>query len=368
MDRQKTKILILEPYYGGSHKYFLEGLLRVVKAEFTQLTLPARKWKMRMQLSAPWFVEMIRALPLHERKFDSVLCSTFVDVAVLRALLGTVEGWNKAVRYLTYFHENQFIYPRQGRRSHHQFTAINFNTALCSDKIAFNSEFNRTSFLNSCTQYVKSATDMKLSWTISDIIEKSEVLYPGIDFTEIDDAPREPGTSVPVIIWNHRWEYDKNPEEFFLALNTLEDEGVDFKLILLGQSFQIWPECFTTALIRFKEKILHSGFAESYSEYVALLKKGDIVVSTSLHEFFGIAVIEALRAGCLPVLPARLSYPELFKENFLYNDGELVKALKNAILKHHRPNPLEVKKLTDRFSWTVLENPYTKWMFEPGNR
>ena len=51
------RILILEPYYGGSHKYFLDGLQKHVRANYHLLALPARNWKMRMQLSALWFVE-----------------------------------------------------------------------------------------------------------------------------------------------------------------------------------------------------------------------------------------------------------------------------------------------------------------------
>ena len=35
------------------------------------------------------------------------------------------------------------------------------------------------------------------------------------------------------------------------------------------------------------------------------------MLSTARHEFFGVAVVEALLAGCLPWLPDRLSYPEL---------------------------------------------------------
>jgi glycosyltransferase involved in cell wall biosynthesis len=36
-----------------------------------------------------------------------------------------------------------------------------------------------------------------------------------------------------------------------------------------------------------------------------------VVVSTALQENFGIAVVEAAACGCLPLLPHRLSYPEL---------------------------------------------------------
>ena len=356
------RILILEPYYGGSHKHFLDGLQKAVSADYTVFTLPARKWKMRMQLSAPWFVSKIVALPAHQRNFSSVLCSTFVDVAMLRAMLNRLEGWNSDASYLTYFHENQFVYPRQDGRANYQFTAINFNTALASDRIAFNSHFNRQSFFENCRKYVKTATDMKLSWTVDAMREKSEVIYPGIDFTEIDNSVRKPSSVVPVIVWNHRWEHDKNPQEFFDTLGDLEDRGVEFKLILLGQSFRFRPKCFDTAQLRFKDKIVHSGFAESYSDYASLLKQGDIIVSTSLHEFFGIAVIEALRAGCLPLLPARLSYPELFDNSFLYADGKLLKTLHDAILNCQRLDLSVAKRFTDKFSWSNLASQYKKWL------
>ena len=42
-----------------------------------------------------------------------------------------------------------------------------------------------------------------------------------------------------------------------------------------------------------------------------MLSRADWVLSTASHEFFGIAVVEAMLMGCLPWLPDRLSYPEL---------------------------------------------------------
>lgn len=357
------RVLILEPYYGGSHKHFLDGLQENIAAEYTLLALPARKWKMRMQLSAPWFLAKIEEMLPENRWFDTVLCSTFVDVGMLRALFSRVEGWNWNTRYLTYFHENQFAYPRRaGDNYFYQFTAINFNSALASDRLAFNSHFNRESFLKNCRKYVKSAVDMDLSWTVDTLHEKSDVLYPGLDFTAIDNLGSRPNNSVPVIVWNHRWEHDKNPEEFFNGLAELEDDGLDFKLILLGQSFLSRPECFEKGQTRFQKKIVHCGFAASYSEYVSLLQQGDIVVSTSLHEFYGIAVIEALRTGCVPVLPDRLSYPELFENKFLYSAGDFVKCLGNALHNRTRIDTLEAKNLTDKFSWKNLKGTYKEWL------
>jgi glycosyltransferase involved in cell wall biosynthesis len=61
----------------------------------------------------------------------------------------------------------------------------------------------------------------------------------------------------------------------------------------------------------FRDQIDHIGYVESKGEYWKLLHKADWVLSTADHEFFGIAVVEALFAGCLPWLPERLSYQEL---------------------------------------------------------
>ena len=103
------KILALEPYYGGSHKTFLDGLQQHLPFAFDLLTLPPRKWKWRMRLAAPYFAEKIAA----RRETvppDVIFCSSFVDVAALRGLL---PGPMRQIPLYTYFHENQFAYPVQ---------------------------------------------------------------------------------------------------------------------------------------------------------------------------------------------------------------------------------------------------------------
>ncbi len=362
--RQKMKrVLILEPYYGGSHKYFLKGLQKHVNADYHLLTLPARNWKMRMQLSAPWFVEQIKALPVGDRQFDCVLCSSFTDVAVLKALLLGVDGWYQQTKILVYFHENQFVYPQQFEvPNQYLFAGINFHSALASDGIAFNSGYNRDSFLTGCRSGLKAALDMKFSDIIQVIFSKSRIIWPGVEFSEIDKISWKESTDIPVIVWNHRWEHDKNPESFFLALEILEERGVDYRLMLIGQSFSASPACFAHAEKRFKDKILHYGFVPSYKQYIQLLSKGDIVVSTSLHEFYGISIIEAVRAGCIPVLPNRLSYPELFDEKYLYNDNSLPDLLERVIVNRCRLTSRAARAMTDQFAWQTLQNDYADWL------
>ncbi|MCB0969722.1 MAG: glycosyltransferase, partial [Ilumatobacter sp.] len=57
------------------------------------------------------------------------------------------------------------------------------------------------------------------------------------------------------------------------------------------------------------DRVVHAGWAET-DEYPRLLRSADVVVSTAHHEFYGIAVVEAIGAGAFPILPNRLVYPE----------------------------------------------------------
>jgi glycosyltransferase involved in cell wall biosynthesis len=361
--KKRRRILIVEPYFGGSHQHFLKGVMSNVDADYSLLTLPARRWKMRMQISAPWFAEQVLDMGLHERWFDTVLCSTFVDVAVLRALLLKIPGWNPATSFCIYFHENQFAYPgRISDPTSHQFMAINFNSALASDRLAFNSHYNMKSFLDGCRRYVNKAADMSIDATYSALVEKSIVLYPGMEYSHIEPATENISEDVPVIVWNHRWEHDKNPEEFFQAIQDLNDKKRSFKLILLGQSFSTEPDCFRAAKFSMSERIIHYGFAESVEEYGTLLTKGNIVVSTALHEFFGISVLEAVRAGCRPLLPSRLSYPELFPEEYLYPEGKLAEYLDRLLLGDFRMSSYRCLELTERYGWAEQAEKYQQWL------
>jgi glycosyltransferase involved in cell wall biosynthesis len=355
-------ILLLEPYYGGSHQDFLTGLQQHVQADFTLLSLPARKWKMRMQLAAPWFAEQIIGLIEQGIHFDALLTSTFIDVAVLRSLLAS-----HAVHLpvSVYFHENQFSYPGQvNDPTIFQFTSINFTSALCADRLAFNSNYNLESFLAGIRSYLKKATDMELAHLEKRIEEKSIVLYPGMDFQTIDtaDTPKDL-CKKPVIVWNHRWEHDKDPETFFTTLFALAD-GFDFRLIVLGQHFRFQPQIFPRAKEILADRIDYFGYATSKKEYAQLLKRANIIVSTAQHEFFGLAVLEAVRAGCRPLVPNRLSYKELFAEKYRYPDTDngFQKALTQLLEKPDFLTTDAAKQLTKRFSWSAVARQYRQWL------
>ncbi len=351
------KILVLEPYFGGSHETFLRGLERHIPADLEILSLPARKWKWRMRLAAPWFAEQLQGM---DGEYSSVLCSSFVDVAALKAF---APGWIHDTPVITYFHENQFAYPvqKEDERDFH-FALTNYTTALASDKVLFNSLYNRETFLAGCRDIVGKAPDMPpdMEWDygLDRLRKKCVCLPPGIDFSEIDQAPKAgAGNARPVIVWNHRWEHDKNPEPFFESLFDLDCRSVDFGLVVMGQSFQDQPAVFARARQGLARRIMHFGTVSSRKEYAGWLRKSDVVVSTATHEFFGMAVLEAVRAGCRPLLPNRLSYPENYPEEFLYDEGVFTERLIQSLEQGRLPQTRS-KELTERFSWSALADQY----------
>jgi len=362
----QKRILLAEPYFGGSHRDFLAGLQAHVDMDFTLLTLPARKWKMRMQTAAPWLANQITDLYQRGQRFDGLLCSTFLDLAVLRTLLART-GINLPAG--VYFHENQFAYPGRIRDpGYFQFTNINWTTALCADLLAFNSRFNFDAFLAGIAKFVSRVPDISLAGCIQDIKAKSTVLYPGIDFSAIDQSqPSATGRPCrknrPVVVWNHRWEHDKDPDSFFSAMNDLAKIGPDFGLIVLGQQFRDQPQVFARAREQLGRHIIHFGYAPNRDQYAALLGQADLVVSTARHEFFGISVLEAVRAGCRPLVPDRLSYVELYPDRFRYQDNALVQSLVRALAELPAPDQrARYHHMAARYGWPFVAQQYRDWL------
>jgi glycosyltransferase involved in cell wall biosynthesis len=203
-------------------------------------------------------------------------------------------------------------------------------------------------------------------WVVDEIGAKADVLYPGCRFPACGfiDAVSS-GDDPPLIIWNHRWEFDKNPDEFFRALDAVMAGGAEIRLALLGENFQAVPKAFMGARARYGERIVQYGYVESRPEYIEWLKRGSIVISTAQQENFGISVVEAIRYGCVPLLPDRLVYPEIIPQSFhsrvLYKDfNELVDELTRRITNYDEFQDLrrDLSMKMGRFAWENLINRY----------
>jgi glycosyltransferase involved in cell wall biosynthesis len=221
-------------------------------------------------------------------------------------------------------HENQLTYPLpEGRTRERGYAHINYLSALAADRVVFNSRFHRDEFFEALPVFLRAYPDFTNLHTVATLRQKSGVVPLGLDLAAHDPyrpdegagRPVRPEGEAPVVLWNQRWEYDKNPEAFFRVMNRLDDAGCRFRLILAGECFpEEPPEAFDRAFSRYADRILHYGYAEDFAAYSRLLHRADLVVSTARHEFFGISVMEAMYCGCHPLLPNRLSYPELIPD------------------------------------------------------
>lgn len=300
------RILALEPYYGGSHRAFLDGWSRRSRHQWTILGLPAHSWKWRMRQSAVFFSEQLADRAGRGERWDCLFCSDMLNLAEFRGLCPPTIAELPAV---TYFHENQLTYPVQhGSERDFHFAYTNFTTALSAEQVWFNSSFHRREFLEALPPMLRRMPDNPQIELVERIADKSHVFHPGID--EIPARP--PRSAGPLrILWAARWEHDKDPDFFFAALRKLMADGVMFRLNVIGEQFREVPGVFAIARGDFADEIDRWGYQPTREEYIVALHDSDVIVSTARHEFFGLSVLEAIAAGAYPILPRRLSYPEL---------------------------------------------------------
>ena len=149
------------------------------------------------------------------------------------------------------------------------------------------------------------------------------------------------------IIWNHRWEYDKRPDRFAAAMIDLAESGADFRLALLGSRTRQPPEPLLRLRRQLPDRIVADGRLPR-EEYRDVIARAGIAVSTSNHEFQGISMLEAASAGCVPLVPDALCYPELYPEACRYPKGDM-DAFGERLsrwLSGDRPEPVDVEPWT----------------------
>lgn len=349
-------LLLVEPYFGGSHQAWAEGLAAHLARPVEMLTLPARWWKWRMRGAAVTLAE--RCAELTETP-EVVLVSDMIDLAAFRAFTRPHLG---DVPMAIYFHESQLTYPDSPQMEpdlHFAFT--NWQSALAADRVYFNSAYHRDVFFTELPKLLRHFPDFTHEHLVEEVAARSEVLHVGVDLSWTGDP--QPRQGPMRLLWNHRWEHDKDPESFFAAVDVLADEGHPFEVVVCGENFSREPTVFEEAARRHPNRTVHMGYLP-VDEYRRQLRAADVVVSTARQEFFGIAVVEAVAAGCFPVLPRRLSYPELMPEEWhdrcLYAPGELVDRLREVIARPslYRDMALELTPAMHRFSWPELAPRY----------
>lgn len=342
------KVLLLSAYDAQSHMHWREQLLTYFSDwTWQQLVLPPRyfSWRQRGN-SLTWAFKEREVL---EQNYDMLLVTSMVDLSALRGFVPTLAKLPTVV----YFHENQFAYPGSAQQQspvEPQLTSI--YSALCANAVVFNSEFNRQTFLAGARQLLKKLPDQMPTGLVDKLKNLScvipvPVFVPQVlavntpkAMTEtiketISETMTAGDTACPVaydpdryhIVWNHRWEYDKGPEQLLACIREcIKQWGSRSGCIgkpcfhIVGQAFRRQPKEFNIikGVLSQAGMLGRWGFLENKGEYWDLLQASDAVLSTALHDFQGLSVLEATAMGCDALVPRRLVYPEWFGESSCY--------------------------------------------------
>ncbi|XP_074450574.1 tRNA-queuosine alpha-mannosyltransferase isoform X6 [Larus michahellis] len=385
-------VLLIEAFYGGSHKQLMDLLQEELREDCVLWTLPAKKWHWKARTAALYFMQTVPA----STNYRILFASSVLNLAELAALRPDLAKLKKVL----YFHENQLVYPVQKCQERdfqygynqvlswfmpeHKLARLEKVIGVKSNGDAYRSE--------GLPGQQKSRALMKTS----DARRESGLCeaQPGLCTTQHEGppspltAPARLGTSEasestnpcqeedkqhltfnlgnissgrdyqqrPLhVAWPHRWEHDKDPETFFKVLLKLKEKDLPFHVSVLGEAFTEIPDIFAEAKKALGSSVLHWGYLPSKEDYFQALCMADVVISTAKHEFFGVAMVEAVYCGCYPLCPKALVYPEIFPAEYLYSTPEqLFKRLQNFCKRPDIVRKHLYKGETAGFSWAAL--------------
>ena len=152
--------------------------------------------------------------------------------------------------------------------------------------------------------------------------ERLRVIENGVDIQKFAGA----GALAPgkTLLSFGRWSANKGIPETLDLLARLVADDAGWRLILAGRAFDLGRADIERAIAaRGLEAQVEIIEAPAQDELARLLSRAQYFVSLSRHEGFGIAAIEAMSAGLVPVLSAIPPYAKLHAESRL---GALVDA------------------------------------------
>ncbi|KAM7049715.1 tRNA-queuosine alpha-mannosyltransferase isoform 10-T16 [Acridotheres tristis] len=330
-------VLLIEPFYGGSHKQLMDLLQEELQEDCVLCTLPAKKWHWKARTSALYFMQTVptssnyRFMPEHKlARLEKVIgVKRSGDAYQSEGLPGQQES--RAVMKASDAHpESGLCEPQPG-------LCTTQHEGLPSPPAA-PVQAEAPESTNPCQGEDKQC----LTFNLSNILS-------GLDYQQ---RPLH-------IAWPHRWEHDKDPETFFKVLMKLKEQDLPFQVSVLGETFSEIPDIFSEAREVLGSSVLHWGYLPSKDDYFRALCAADVVISTAKHEFFGVAMIEAVHCGCYPLCPKALVYPEIFPAEYLYSTPEqLFKRLQNFCKRPDIVRRHLYKGNTAGFSWAALGSKF----------
>ncbi len=349
---ERPLVWLLSAYRSESHASWVNWLSNQqdCPVRLRIFELPGRYFRWRIRGNPlSWMAEFRDAL--QQEQPHHILATSMVDIATIKGLHPELAD----IPVTLYFHENQFAYP-VGDRQHSSIDPqmVQLYGALTSERCLFNSRFNLESMLEGVTELLRKLPDAIPDHVVDELRAKSSVLPVAVETVNTDTIPAQTGT-MPMILWNHRWEYDKRPDRFEAVLDTLANRGVDFQLALLGPRPEKVPGELSAIREKHAARIVADGMVPR-AEYETLLKRARVVISTADHEFQGLSMIEAVSAGATPVVPDALCYREQYPGRFRYTPGNIEEAADRVSDALQHSSPVDISRWTASHTGELWRN------------
>ncbi|XP_050832861.1 glycosyltransferase-like domain-containing protein 1 isoform X4 [Serinus canaria] len=330
-------VLLIEPFYGGSHEQLMDLLQEELQEDCVLCTLPAKKWHWKARTSALYFMQTVPT----SSKYRILFASSVLNLAELAALRPDLGKLKKVL----YFHENQLAYPVQKcQERDFQYGYNQILSCLVADVVVFNSAFNMESFLKSIGKFMKLIPDHRPKDLERIIRPKCQVLYFPVRFPDVSrfmpehklarlgkvigvkrngDAYQSeglPGQQESRAVMKTS---DAHPESGLCepqpGLCTTQHEGLPSPAAAPVQAEA--PESTNPCQGEDKQRLTFN---------LSNILSGLDYQQRPLHIAWPHRWIEAVHCGCYPLCPKALVYPEIFPAEYLYSTPEqLFKRLQN---------------------------------------
>nr|XP_015287649.1 glycosyltransferase-like domain-containing protein 1 isoform X9 [Macaca fascicularis] len=359
-------ILIIEAFYGGSHKQLVD-LLQEELGDCVLYTLPAKKWHWRARTSALYFSQTI-PISEHYRTLFASSVLNLTELAALRPDLGKLKT-------ILYFHENQLIYPvKKCQERDFQYGYNQILSCLVADVVVFNSVFNMESFLTSIGKFMKLIPDHRPKDLESIIRPKCQVIYFPIRFPDVSRfMPKHKTTHLKKML-----SLKGNGGTVLSMALPFQPEQRDSEGLLKNSNSECDAHCgldtarreYLGNSLRQESDLKKSTSPENSSSHRGENKQnltvnpcatlgGDANQQRLLHIVWPHRWLEAVYCGCYPLCPKDLVYPEIFPAEYLYSTPEqLSKRLQNFC---KRPDIIRkhlYKGEIAPFSWAALHGKF----------
>ncbi|CAE1296721.1 unnamed protein product [Acanthosepion pharaonis] len=290
--------LLIEPFCGGSHKQLIDQLIQDIP-DCSSFTLPGKKWHWRARTSSVYFSQIIPK--------NNGNCNLVADTLVFNSQYNKNSFLENISTFLKLIPDYR---PRNlAEKLAPKCKVVHFplslpplhvnSSAFCKtmpgEQVEISDENLLTDKENSClanslaTDYLaslqvdnypsstqkRSLDEGCLSGLVSKCSKLSNADQEDGNLQEKAEEKNENNDNIPSvppsiepeskplhIVWPHRWEHDKDPDTLFEVLLKLHEDGLEFFVSVIGQTFTDVPSVFAESQTNLLSHIKNWGYVE----------------------------------------------------------------------------------------------------------